>query len=112
MRAVPQAMVHPMWPWPTLKRRFLWRLVSEDGWAVRRHGAQAGPVVAAVPVCYVGEHVAGEAHDVVEIARCPGTIVAGELRGRRETQPVTQPRPAHQPLPRPRPGSWAPGRLS
>ena len=48
-------------------------------------------VLAAVVVGGVGEEIAGELEDVVEIARRPAPVVAGELRRRRETQPVSEP---------------------
>src|SRR5262249_61987071 len=71
---------------------------AEDGRPVRGHRPKARAVLAPVVVGGVREEVAGELQDVVEVARGPAPVVAGELRGRREAQPIAQARPADEPL--------------
>jgi hypothetical protein len=62
----------------------------QDRRAVRRHGTETRAVLSAIVVDGVREDVTGEVMDVVEIARRPTPIVAGELRRRREAQPVAE----------------------
>src|SRR5262245_25457545 len=71
---------------------------AEDGRTVGGHGPEAGAVLAALVVHSVGEDVAGEAQDVVEVARRPAPVVAGELRRRGEAELIAEPRPPDQPL--------------
>src|SRR5690242_21902187 len=71
---------------------------SEDRWPIGRHRAQARTVLAAVVVGGIGKEVAREAQDIVEVARRPAPVVAGELRRRRQPQPIAEPRPADEPL--------------
>src|SRR5215470_16547060 len=54
---------------------------TEDGRAIRGHGAEAGAVLTLLVVDGVGEDFAGEAQNVVEVARRPAPVVPGELRG-------------------------------
>src|SRR5205823_1806258 len=69
----------------------------EDGRPVGRHGPETRAVLALVVVGGVGEQVAGEAQDVVEVARRPAPVVPGELGGGRQAEPVAEPRPADEP---------------
>ena len=71
---------------------------AEDRRSVRRHGPEARAVLSLVVVGGVGKQIAGEAEDIVEVPRRPSPVVAGELRGRREPQPIAEARPADQPL--------------
>src|SRR6267142_3096840 len=57
---------------------------------VRCHRAQARAVLAPVVVRGLREEIAREFQDVVEVARRPAPVVAGELRGRRQPQPIAQ----------------------
>jgi len=61
---------------------------TENRWTVGGHGAEACAVFAALVVHGVGEDVAGETQDVVEVARRPAPVVARELRRRGEAELV------------------------
>src|SRR5499427_7925091 len=68
---------------------------TEDGRAIRRHRTEAGAVLTPLVVDGVGEELAGEAQDVVEVARRPAPVVAGELRGGGEAELIAESRPGH-----------------
>src|SRR4029453_496480 len=70
---------------------------AEDGRPIGRHGPKARAILTPIVVDGLREDVAGEAKDVVEVARRPAPVVARELRRRGETQPVAEARPRHQP---------------
>jgi hypothetical protein len=63
---------------------------AENGGPIGGHGPKTRAILAPIEVDGLREHVAGEAKDVVEVARGPAPVVARELRRRGETQPVAE----------------------
>ncbi len=91
MRLEPQAMVQPIWPWPVLSQRLasgLGPMIGGPSGVIGRRQAQySGRSKAAAR----GEQLARDFQHMREIARFEAGVVAGEIRGGGQAQPVAQP---------------------
>src|SRR5258705_7738568 len=77
-------------PVPAVEEEVAVAAEAKDGRPIGGHGPETRAILAPIEVDCVGEDVAGEAKDVVEVARGPAPVVAGELRRRGETEPVAE----------------------
>ena len=92
IRADPCDMVHPIWPWPQLRKRFENRRLADERQIVRRHRPQACRHFRPVVLGALGKKLLRDPLHEGEVRRLVACVIARELGGRGDPQSIAKAR--------------------